>query len=50
MDELMRNATGATPRRGFFRRIAGAMALGLAGARRARAGAAAGGGPDWPGR
>jgi len=29
MDELMRNATGATPRRGFFRRIAGAMALGL---------------------
>jgi len=27
--ELMRNATGATPRRGFFRRIAGAMALGL---------------------
>jgi hypothetical protein len=31
MDELTRNATGTTPRRGFFRRIAGAMALGLAG-------------------
>ena len=29
MEELMRNATGTTPRRGFFRRIAGAMALGL---------------------
>lgn len=52
MDELMRNATGTTPRRGFFRRIAGAMALGLAGLApdpsRAQGAAARPGGPDWP--
>jgi hypothetical protein len=53
MDELMRNATGTTPRRRFFRRIAGAMALGLAGfspdPSRAQGAAARPGGPDWPG-
>ena len=52
MDELMRNATGTTPRRRFFRRIAGAMALGLAGfapdPSRAQGAAARPGGPDWP--
>jgi hypothetical protein len=53
MDELTWNATGTTPRRGFFRRIAGAMALGLAGfapdPSRAQGAAAGPGGPDWPG-
>jgi len=53
MDELTWNATGTTPRRGFFRRIAGAMALGLAGfapdPSRAQGAAARPGGPDWPG-
>src|SRR6185295_3513587 len=53
MDELTRNATGTTARRGFFRRIAGAMALGLAGLApdpsRAQGAAAWPGGPDWPG-
>lgn len=53
MDDLTRNATDATPRRGFFRRIAGAMALGLAGLApdpsRAQGTAARPGGPDWPG-
>ena len=53
MDELTRNATGTTPRRGFFRRIAGAMALGLAGfaldPSRVQGAAARPGGPDWPG-
>jgi hypothetical protein len=53
MDDLTRNATDATPRRGFFRRIAGAMALGLAGfapdPSRAQGAAARPGVPDWPG-
>jgi hypothetical protein len=53
MDDLTRNATGTTPRRGFFRRIAGAMALGLAGLApdpsHAQGAAARPGGPDWPG-
>jgi hypothetical protein len=44
-------AAEVTPRRGFFARVAGAMALGLAGsapmALRAQTGAASG--PDWPG-
>ena len=52
MDDLTQNATGTTPRRGFFRRIAGAMALGLAGLApdpsRAQGAAARPGGPDWP--
>jgi hypothetical protein len=52
MDNLTRNATGTTPRRGFFRRIAGAMALGLAGPApdpsRAQGAAPRIGGPDWP--
>ncbi len=50
MDDLTQNATGTTPRRGFFRRIAGAMALGLAGfapdPSRAQGAAARPGGPD----
>jgi hypothetical protein len=53
MDDLTRNATGSTPRRGFFRRIAGAMALGLAGvapdSSYAQGAAARPGGPNWPG-
>jgi hypothetical protein len=53
MDDLMRNATSSTPRRGFFRRIAGAMALGLAGvapdSSHAQGAAARPGGPNWPG-
>ena len=47
------NVTGMTPRRGFFRRIAGAMALGLAGLAsdpsRAQGAAPRSSGPDWPG-
>ncbi|MGZ3312219.1 MAG: hypothetical protein ACXU8R_27260, partial [Xanthobacteraceae bacterium] len=31
MDDLAQNTTDMTPRRGFFRRVAGAMALGLGG-------------------
>ena len=53
MDDLTRNATGTTPRRGFFRHIAGAMALGLAGVApdpaRAQGAAARPSGLDWPG-
>jgi hypothetical protein len=53
MDELTRNTIGRTARRGFFRRMAGAMALGLAGLApdpsRAQGAAAPPGGPDWPG-
>jgi hypothetical protein len=52
MDDLTRNATSTTPRRGFFRRIAGAMALGIAGVApdpaRAQGAAARPSGPDWP--
>jgi len=52
MDNLFRNVTDVTPRRGFLGRVAGAMAVGLAGFAtpvRAQTAAARSGGPDWPG-
>jgi hypothetical protein len=52
MTDLMHDAADVTPRRGFFTRVAGAMALGLAGfvptSSRAQT-AAPSSGPDWPG-
>jgi hypothetical protein len=53
MDDLIRNATDITPRRGFLGRVASAMALGLAGLvptqLHAQPAAARSDGPDWPG-
>jgi hypothetical protein len=53
MDDLMLNATDMTPRRRFTRRVAGAMALGLAGLApsrlHAQSAAARSDGPEWPG-
>jgi hypothetical protein len=53
MGDLMQNATDMTPRRGFIRRFASAMALGLAGLvptpLQAQPTAAQSDGPDWPG-
>jgi hypothetical protein len=53
MENMLRDMTDMTPRRGFLGRVAGAMALGLAGfaAKQARAqtATARSGGPDWPG-
>src|SRR5258708_32530567 len=52
MTNLMHDAAEVTPRRGFFARVAGAMAVGLAGfaATPLRAQTAApSSGPDWPG-
>ena len=52
MDNLFRNVTDVTPRRGFLGRVAGAMAVGLAGFAtpvRAQTAPARSGGPDWPG-
>ena len=53
MTKLMDSMGGATPRRGFFARMAGAVTLGLAGLSasplRAQTTGAASSGPDWPG-
>src|SRR5271169_1274355 len=52
MTDLMHDVSDVTPRRGFFTRVAGVMALGLAGfaATPLRAQTAApSSGPDWPG-
>lgn len=53
MEKLLRNVTDMTPRRGFLGRVAGAMAVGLAGfaatPARAQTATARSGGPDWPG-
>jgi hypothetical protein len=53
MDNLLRNVTDSTPRRGFLGRAVGAMAVGLAGFAatpvRAQTAPARSGGPDWPG-
>jgi hypothetical protein len=53
MDDLMHNATDVTARRGFIRRIAGTLALGIAGfvptASHAQPASARNDGPDWPG-
>jgi hypothetical protein len=53
MDNLAQNTADMTPRRGFIRRVAGAMALGLAGLApgpsRAEPAAGRSDGPDWPG-
>ena len=53
MTKLMDSMDGATPRRGFFARMAGAVTLGLAGLSasplRAQTTGAASSGPDWPG-
>ena len=53
MVNLSLDTLDVTPRRGFFGRLAGAMALGLAGAwptpSRAQPAAPAPDGPDWPG-
>ena len=53
MTDLMHAAADVTPRRGFFTRMAGAMALGLAGFAstplRAQTAAAGSNGPNWPG-
>jgi hypothetical protein len=54
MDDLAQNTTDMTPRRGFFRRVAGAMALGLGGfapdLSSAQPAAARTDGAEWPGR
>jgi hypothetical protein len=50
MDDRTPNATDMTPRRGFIRRVASAMALGLAGLTPANAQSPAPmDGPNWPG-
>src|ERR1700721_1252450 len=53
MTDLTHDMTGTMPRRGFFGRLAGAMAVGLAGfattPARAESAAAPSEGPDWPG-
>jgi polar amino acid transport system substrate-binding protein len=50
MDDRTPNATDMTPRRGFIRRVASAMALGLAGSRPQTPSALAPmDGPNWPG-
>ena len=53
MDDLPQDASGMTPRRSFTRRVAGAMALGLAGLvpgpLQAQLAAARSDGPAWPG-
>src|ERR1700683_1283413 len=53
MTDLTHNMTDTMPRRGFFGRLAGAMAVGLAGfattPARAESAAAPSDGPDWPG-
>jgi hypothetical protein len=50
MDDRTPNATDMTPRRGFIRRVASAMALGLAGLTPANAQSLAPmDGPNWPG-
>ena len=52
MDNLFRNVTDVTPRRGFLGRAAGAIAVGLAGFAtpvRAQTAPARSGGLDWPG-
>lgn len=50
MDDRTPNATDMTPRRGFIRRVASAMALGLAGLSPAHAQSLAPmDGPNWPG-
>ena len=46
MDDLAQNTTDMTPRRGFFRRVAGAMALGLGDSRPTHQRAARGGTPE----
>ena len=53
MDDRTPNTTDMTPRRGFIRRVAGAMALGLAGLvpspSHPQPAAARSDGPEWPG-
>jgi hypothetical protein len=53
MTDLIHAAADVTPRRGFFARMAGAMALGLAGFAstplRAQTAATGSSGPNWPG-
>jgi hypothetical protein len=52
MDDLTQDTTDLTPRRGFIRRVAGAISLGLAGLTPIPAyaqPAARSDGPDWPG-
>jgi hypothetical protein len=53
MDDRTQNTTDMTPRRGFIRRVAGAMALGLAGLvpspSHPQPAAARSDGPEWPG-
>jgi hypothetical protein len=53
MTDLTHDMTDTMPRRGFFGRLAGAMAVGLAGfattPARAESAAAPSDGPDWPG-
>jgi hypothetical protein len=52
MDDRTQDTTGLTPRRGFIRRVAGAVSLGLAGlvpAPSSAQPAARSDGPDWPG-
>jgi len=52
MDNLFRNVTDVTPRRSFLGRVAGAIAVGIAGFAtpvRAQTAPARSGGPDWPG-
>lgn len=55
MNDLSPGMTGAAPRRGFFSRVCGGVALGFSGltaaaAAETRADAARNDGPDWPGK